>query len=69
MTLEEIELALFEGKRVYWKTTAYSVFEGLDGYYIVFMPDAAGFGHNCISLTWQDGKTLNGTEEDFFVGD
>ena len=69
MTLEEIKLALFEGKRVYWKTPAYSVFEGLDGYYIVFIPDSAGFGHNCISLTWQDGKTLNGTEEDFFVGD
>lgn len=64
MTLQEIKDAIADGKRVFWKNEGYEVLKskGCWEYMIVFHPNG-----NCIGLTWQDGKTMNGEEEDFFV--
>lgn len=62
MTLTEIKQALKEGKRVYWSTLVYEVkfLESKQDYYIVS-------NNHSIGLTWTDGVTLNGKENDFFI--
>lgn len=64
MTLAEIKRALAEGLRVYWQTPSYEVVCGADGadYHIY----CHSTGHS-IKLTWADGLTLNGKEEEFYV--
>jgi hypothetical protein len=65
MTLQEIIQAMKEGKTIHW---------GNEGYTIVGNPNEVnsllikcGFNGHCIGLTWLDGVTMNGKEEDFFV--
>ncbi|CAM3559566.1 hypothetical protein [Parendozoicomonas haliclonae] len=63
MTLEEIKQAIEGGKRVFWKSQLYEVInDHFGGYLIVCMDNDSAIG-----LTWQDGKTMNGKEEDFFI--
>ena len=64
MTLTEIKQAVDLGKKVYWKTLRYEVVKYKDDYSIVC--DSTG---SYIGLTWLDGVTLNGKEEDFFIND
>lgn len=64
MTLTEIKQAVDTGKRVYWKTLRYEAVKSKDDYSIVC--ESTG---SCIGLTWTDGTTLNGKEEDFFIND
>lgn len=70
MNLQEIKDALAAGKRVFWSNRAYEVIHdtknGCNQYLIVYMhgTDRA----NCIGLTWQDGVTMNGRPEEFFIG-
>jgi hypothetical protein len=64
MNLHEIKRAVSEGLVVYWGTRDYVVEHVRDGdrYFI----KSLATGH-AIALTWSDGLTLNGKEEEFFV--
>ena len=66
MKLAEIRRAVDEGLIVHWQNRGYEVIHSSThpSYLIRF----TATGH-CIGLTWADGVTLNGTEEDFFIGD
>ena len=63
MTLEEIKQAVLEGKTVHWSNTNYVVVKDSLDQWLINCP-SNGY---CIGLTWSDGKTLNGKEEDFYV--
>ena len=65
MTLQEIKEAVDNGKTVYWENGNYTVVKNdKNGEY--FIKASNGY---CIGLTWADGKTLNGKEEEFFTLD
>ncbi len=61
MTLQEIKAAVDAGRKVYWKSEAYEVVGGPAGYLIVCVHNDSAIG-----LTWRDGVTMNGKEEDFY---
>ncbi len=63
MTLKEIKAAVNAGKRVHWKNELYTVERWKRRYAIV-----CRYNDNAIGLTWQDGKTMNGEERDFYIG-
>ena len=63
MNLQEIKDALKEGKKVYWTNEGYEVRQTTNGSYIIECLD----NQNIIGLTWLDGTTLNGKEEQFFT--
>jgi hypothetical protein len=63
MTLSQIKHAIAQGKRVYWDSTRYEVILDSKGQYLI----KSNWNAYCIGLTWADGVTLNGKEEDFFV--
>ena len=65
MTLEKIKKALADGKAVYWTHKGYEVIRDSVGQYLIVYR-RGGKGENCIGLTWTDGVTLNGKEEEFF---
>ena len=64
MTLNEIKEAVNNGVNVYWKNKGYRVIKsGFNQYkYLIVYLDK-----DAIGLTWSDGITLNGKEEDFFI--
>lgn len=63
MSLQEIKDAIAAGKKVYWSHEGYEVIKDKIGQYLIhYIPN----GH-CIGLTWQDGVTMNGKEQDFFT--
>ena len=63
MNLEEIKAAVYAGKTVHWSNTGYTVIvDNIGQWLIKYTPT----GH-CIGLTWADGSTVNGKEEDFFL--
>lgn len=62
MTLEEIKAAIAAGRTVHWASTAYVVELAPVGYVI-----RCTANDNLIGLTWRDGVTLNGREEEFFT--
>jgi hypothetical protein len=68
MNLAEIQTAVESGTHVYWSNVGYEVIKDTSlpdpQWLIYFWPN----GHS-IGLTWQDGITMNGNEEDFFRGD
>jgi hypothetical protein len=62
MTLQAIKTAINQGKRVFWKSEGYRVIkDSIDQYMIKCI-----YNGHCIGLTWRDGTTMNGKEEDFF---
>lgn len=63
MNAQEIMKAVDAGKKVYWSNKGYQVVKA-KGDYMIKAPN----GH-MIGLTWEDGKTLNGKEEDFFLAE
>ena len=65
MTLEEIKQAIEDGKKVYWASEAYDVIKDSIGQYLI----SCNINGHCIGLTWRDGVTLNGKEEEFFIGE
>lgn len=65
MTLAEILRAVDEGLPVHWQTTGYVIERPTGGGGCVIRSLSTG---HCIGLTWADGVTLNGKEEDFFIG-
>ena len=65
MKLEEIKQAVDEGKIVHWASEAYVVIKDSVPQYLIHCV----LNDNYIGLTWRDGVTLNGKEEDFFIGE
>lgn len=61
MTLHEIKEAVDAGKVVHWKTNLYTVVKDRNNQYLIKS------GEHCIGLTWADGITMNGKEEDFYI--
>ena len=64
MNLEEIKASVESGKTVHWAQDQYRVIKADNGGWLV-MCDTNG---HCIGLTHLDGVTMNGKEEDFFIG-
>ena len=63
MTLEQIKQAIEDGKKVYWASKSYEVIkDSVPQYLIHCIPN-----NHYIGLTWRDGVTLNGKEEEFFT--
>ena len=62
MTAIEIKQAVDQGKKVHWSNTGYAVIKDKNNEYLIQHLN----GH-CIWLTWRDGETINGNEEDFFI--
>lgn len=63
MTLQEIKDAVESGKTVHWATELYVVKKDSIGQWLI----VCTHNGNCIGLTWLDGVTMNGKEEDFFI--
>ena len=67
MNLAEIKIAVDAGQVVHWKSRNYTIIRDLLGSYLI------AFAHgtrdaNYIGLTWLDGVTMNGNENEFFMG-
>ena len=62
MTLHEIKAAVDAGKQVFWSNFNYEVIKSSDSYLI-----HSKSNNHSIGLTWRDGTTLNGREDEFFV--
>jgi hypothetical protein len=65
MTLQEIQSAVRAGKRVHWASEAYDVICDRIGQWHI----RCNHNRSCIGLTWQDGVTVNGAPDQFFVAD
>lgn len=63
MNLQEIKDAVRVGKTVCWSSDLYEVKEVGTDYFII----VCNSNESCIGLTWKDGKTLTGKEEEFFI--
>lgn len=63
MTAKEIKIAIKNGKKVFWKHSGYEVTRDKRGQFFI----GATFNNHKIGLTWEDGVTLNGNEQDFFI--
>ncbi len=78
MKLDEIKQAIADGKTVHWQQSNYTVEkqtgETLDVETLQYVPYeeygivCSNNGHT-IGLTWTDGVTMNGKEEDFFIAE
>lgn len=66
MTLQEIKEAVDNGKRVCLGNSRYPVIKDDIGQYMIGC-DVESRKPYYIGLTWQDGVTLNGREEDFYI--
>jgi ribosomal protein L30E len=62
MTLEEIKKAVESGKVVCWSNESYRVVKDKIGQWIITC-----YHGSTIGLTKQDGVTLNGQTEDFYI--
>ena len=62
MKLDEIKEAVDDGISVYWKSDIYEVIKGKAGYFV-----KCTLNDSAIGLTWEDGVTMNGEEEDFYI--
>lgn len=64
MKLIEIKNALAEGRKVYHGNQNYEVIRDKIGQYLI----VCSINGYTIGLTHKDGQTMNGKEEDFFIG-
>jgi len=64
MTLDEIKAAVDNGHTVHWSHDGYEVVHCDNGEWLIHCLSNS----SCIGLTWQDGTTMNGKPEDFFIG-
>lgn len=65
MTLTEIVTALQHGKKVYYGSLGYQViYDYHNGYFI----KCTSTNHR-IGLVWDDGRTLNGNSDQFFISE
>jgi hypothetical protein len=65
MTLQEIKDAVLAGKTVRWASKAYVVVHDNVGQWLI----KCLINDSCIGLTWRDGVTMNGKEDEFFVAE
>lgn len=63
MTVSEIKKAVDAGKQVFWASLNYAVIKDNIGQYLIH----SKCNDHYIGLTWRDGTTLNGREDEFFV--
>ena len=63
MTLTEIKEAIAEGKQVFWSSSYYEVIRDSIGQFLIY----SRCNNSYIGLTWQDGVTLNGSEDNFYI--
>ena len=63
MNAQEIKKAVDEGKKVYWVNELYEVIKDKFGRYLI----RCSLNDSCIGLTWMDGITLNGKEDQFYI--
>lgn len=63
MTLAEIKTAVDLGETVYWSSPVYKVVKDSLGQYSI----KCTLNEHYIGLTHQDGITLNGREEEFYI--
>lgn len=63
MTVSEIKSAVNAGKQVFWSNANYRVIKDDVGEYLIH----SQCNNHYIGLTWRDGTTLNGKEEEFFI--
>ncbi|MCB0448430.1 MAG: hypothetical protein KDD03_13165 [Gelidibacter sp.] len=63
MNLQQIKTAIEEGKNVYWSSGIYKVTKDKYNQYFIHCT----LNNHCIGLTWQDGTTMNGKEEEFYT--
>jgi len=67
MNLQQIKQAISEGKKVYWSSLLYEViYDDKNKDYLIKCTSSNG---HSIGLTWTDGVTMNGKEEDFYILD
>lgn len=66
MTLDQIKAAVEAGKTVHWTNTSYQVIKDSINQWLIAY-NRGGSRENYIGLTWQDGVTLNGKEEEFYI--
>jgi len=64
MTLDEIKTAVDQGLKVNQHHAGYEVIRSKFGEYLIHWVGSEWY----IGLTWQDGQTMNGKEEEFFIG-
>lgn len=69
MNLNEIKQAVRAGKKVHWVNEAYEVImteigRNCSEQWLI----KCVLNDSCIGLTWTDGVTLNGKEEQFYLG-
>jgi hypothetical protein len=64
MTLSEIKTALSENKRVFHQSPGYEVKRDNIGQYLII----CSLNDYTIGLTHRDGQTMNGKEEEFYIG-
>jgi hypothetical protein len=64
MTLDQIKQAIARGDSVHWVNSAYDVTRDKIGQYLI----CCNHNESCIGLTWRDGVTLNGAEDEFYLG-
>ncbi len=62
MKLAEIKAAVDAGKKVYWSNEGYTVIKDRHDQYLI-----VHYGTSAIGLTHQDGVTMNGSEDQFFM--
>ena len=64
MKLEEIKTAVLAGKTVHWANSLYEVrySSKIDEFQVVCTDN-----DSIIGLTWKDGVTMNGKEDDFYI--
>jgi len=62
MKLQEIKDAVKAGKTVHWSNEAYVVICYGEQWDILCLQN-----RHAIGLTWRDGITMNGKEEDFYI--
>ena len=64
MNLEQIKQAIARGDKVHWTNSAYDVILDNVGQYLIH----CNLNDSCIGLTWRDGVTMNGSEDEFYLG-
>jgi hypothetical protein len=62
MNLNEIKQAIADGKTVHWSNEGYTVILDSVPQYLIRHSNGS-----CIGLTWADGVTLNGREDQFYI--
>jgi hypothetical protein len=64
MNLAEIKANVESGHTVHWASQSYRVIKDNIGQWLI----KCDMNGSCIGLTWRDGVTMNGSEEQFFIG-